>query len=162
MIDPLLLDSLVDFISEIVNGYIVEDEKGVQRTVTVIKGFLPPKRAESDESYEKCCVLVRYDDGEADFNVTEDQTKSINRMKIAVRTPSEDVQLGPQNTMVLMAIIQQRIYEQPILGKKYRATFPMKWTAPGGHTWPFWEGEMTIPYFVPMVQEIFEGGLYNE
>lgn len=161
MIDPLLLDSLVGFINEVVDGYIVEDENGLQMSVTVVQGFLPPKRTESDESYEKCMVQIRYNDGEADFNAGEDQAKSTNRMAIAVRTTSKDTQIGPANTIALMAVIQRKIYEQPILGKKYRATFPMKWTAPVS-TWPFWEGEMTIPYFVPMIQEIFIGGTYNE
>jgi hypothetical protein len=38
----------------------------------------------------------------------------------------------------------------------------MKWKAPDGLSYPIWQGEMTIPYFVPMVQEIFIGGMYNE
>jgi len=162
MIDPLLLSSLVDFISKVVSGYIVEDETGKQMAVSVVQGFLPPKRTEPDESYERCMIQVRYSDGEADWNPGEDQAKSTNRMVIAVRTASNDVQIGPANTVALMAMIQRRIYAHPILNRKYKATFPMKWTAPISHTLPFWEGEMTIPYFVPMAQEIFIGGTYNE
>ena len=159
MIDPLLLGSLVDFLDKVVDGYIVEDVCENKMPVTVIQGYLPPKRTAPDESYEKCMIQVRYSDGEADFNTAEDQSKSINRMIIAVRTTSDDVQIGPQNTVNLMAMIQRKIYEHPILNRKYRAIFPLKWKAPTSDTWPFWEGEMTIPYIVPMVQEIFDMGL---
>lgn len=162
MIDPLLLDSLVVFITEAVKGYIVEDENNVQWPVTVVKGFLPPKRTETVEDYEKNCIVIRYDNGEADWNAGEDQAKATNRVIIAIRTWSNDVQLGPANTIALMAMIQRRIYQQPIIDHKYRATFPMKWKAPEGHTLPIWQGEMTIPYIVPMVQELFIGGIYNE
>jgi hypothetical protein len=162
MIDPLLLSDLTDFLNKVVKDYVVEDENGVQWPVLVVQGWLPPKRTTSDEADEGFCIMARYEDGEADFNVPEDQSKSINRVSIAVRTTSNDVQMGPQNTINLMAMIQRRIYEHPILNKRYRATFPMKWTAPVGHTWPIWEGTMTIPYYVPMIQEIFIGGLYNE
>jgi len=162
MIDPLLLGCLADFINKIVSGYIVEDENKKQWSVAVVQGFLPAKRSETIEDYEKCCVLIRYDDGEADWIAGEDQSKATNRITIAVRTWSNDVQIGPQNTIVLMAMIQRQIYAHPILGNKYRATFPIKWKAPEGHTFPIWQGEMTIPYIVPMVQELFIGGMYNE
>jgi hypothetical protein len=162
MINPLLLDDLTDFLTGIFNGYIVEDEKGTQWAMTVIKGFLPPKRTEPTEDYEKYCIVVRYADGEADWNAGEDQAKSTNRINIIVRTWSDDVQLGPQNTINLMAMIQREIYSNPILVNKYRAVFPLKWKAPDGQSFPIWQGEMTIPYIVPMVQEIFAGGMYNE
>lgn len=162
MIDPLLLDSLVDFFTKVFKGYVVEDELGNQWSMTVVQGFLPPKRTNPTEDYEKYAVMIRYDDGEADWFGGEDQSKSINRIKICVRTWSDDVQLGPQNTINLMAMIQRKIYEHPILARKYRAIFPLKWKAPDGQSYPIWQGEMTIPYIVPMVQEIFIGGTYNE
>lgn len=155
MINPLLLDSLCDFIENLVNDYQVEDEEKVSWPISVIRGFLPPKRTEQLEDYEKFCVLVRYGEGEADWNTTEDQSKAINRMLIVVRTASFDPQIGPRNTVNLMAMIQQKIYETPILNKRYRATFPLKWKAPAGDSLPIWQGEMTIPYIVPMVQEKF-------
>jgi len=162
MIDTMLADGVVDFITGLFVDYTVADEKGKEWPLAVVKGFLPPKRTEEIEDFEKYCILVRYADGEADWIAVEDQSKSINRLLIFVRTWSGDVQLGPQNTINLMAMIQQRLYATPIVAKKYRATYPMKWTAPDGQSYPIWQGEMTIPFFVPMVQELFIGGVYDE
>jgi|GEM_PF-3712138 len=159
MIDPLLLDGLCDFISNAVNGYQVEDEKGILWPLTVIRGFLPPKRTDELEDYEKFCILVRYDEGESDWNIAENQSKAINKMIIAVRTVSFDPQIGPRNTINVMAMIQRQIYAAPMLANRYRATYPLKWKAPDGTGLPIWQGEMTIPYIVPMVQEIFDMGL---
>ncbi|MBP2654248.1 MAG: hypothetical protein H6Q73_1817 [Firmicutes bacterium] len=158
MLDPLLLDSLADFLTKKVADYTVEDENKTLWPFTVVRGFLPPKRTDETEDYEKFCILVRYDDGEADWNAVENQAKAINRMTIAVRTASFDPQIGPRNTINTMAMIQRMIYTSPTLARKYRATFPFKWKAPTGDTLPIWQGEMVVPWIVPMPQEILEFG----
>ncbi|MBP2655406.1 MAG: hypothetical protein H6Q73_2975 [Firmicutes bacterium] len=158
LIDPVLLDSLCDFLNQKFTDYTVGDENKTLWPFTVVRGFLPPKRSDELEDYEKFCILVRYNDGDADWSIAENQSKAVNRMTIAVRTAAFDPQIGPRNTINTMAMIQRLIYESPILARKYRATFPLKWKAPAGDTLPIWQGEMTIPWIVPMAQEIWEFG----
>jgi hypothetical protein len=162
MIDPQLINDLVDFLTPLFSDFSVEDENGVFHSMTIVPGFLPPKRTQEDESYQEFIVQVVYVDGESEFNREQGCPISINNMKIIVRTTSNDVVIGPSNTILVMTKIQQAIYTTPILANRYRAWYPMKWTAPVSHAWPFWEGEMTIPYQSPMAQEYFIGGTYNE
>ena len=159
MVNTTLLDDLCDFISSSLSNYQVIDEKSKLWDVAIIRGFLPPKRTDESEDYEKFCVLVRHDDGESDWIAAENQVKSLNRMIIAVRTTSFDPQIGPRNTMNLMAFIQREIYASPMLANRYRAAFPLKWKAPDGQSLPIWQGEMIIPWITPVPQEIYDMGI---
>lgn len=161
MVDVLLLKALVERIKTIVKDYRVADEKGNLSPVTVVEWFLPPKRSQDDEEYEKNGVFVRLLDGKLSWNKETQMTEAVTKAVISVRTCSRDTIAGPTNTANLMARIQQGIYAAPVLDGRYRATFPAEWTAPDGQAYPFWEGAMTIPWLRPMPQEIIDtvGGM---
>lgn len=163
MIDVLLLSALVKRIEETVKEYRVEDERGILHPITVVPGFLPPKRTEQLEEYEKYCVLVRLAKGQLAWNKEYQQAEAITKTIIVVRTASLDVHAGPMNTLNLMTAIQTAIYSAPILDERFRATFPMDWEGPDGQSFPLWQGEMTIPWLRPMPQEICDtiGGMTN-
>lgn len=156
MVDAELLDAVVAFLAKQFADYTVQDETGKLWPFTVVDGFIPPKRTDETEDYEKFCILVRYADGEADWVASDGRVNAVNRITVAVRTTSFDVKCGPRNTINTMAMIQRMLYRSPVLAKKYRATFPLEWKAPAGDTMPFWQGEMTIPFTVPAVQEEWE------
>lgn len=156
MVDAGLLDAVVAFLTKQFADYTVQDENGKLWPFTVVYGFIPPKRTDETEDYEKFCIVARYADGEANFVTSDGRVNAVNRITIGVRTASFDVKVGPRNTINTMSMIQRMLYRSPILDNKYRATFPLEWKAPAGDTVPFWQGEMTIPFTVPAVQEEWE------
>lgn len=156
MVALLLQEELCRFIRDITRDYLLETRKGSQPP-QIVGGFLPPKRQEENPNDDdEFCILVRVVDGEDDWIPAEMQARATVRTLVVVRTASWDVREGQRNTLNLMNLIRQRIYAAPILSNRYRATFPVRWKAPEGDTLPIWQGEMTIPWIVPMPQEIWE------
>jgi hypothetical protein len=155
VIEFLLQDELCRFIREITRDYLLDTRKGPQPP-QVVGGFLPPKRQEGSNDDDEFCILVRIVDGEDEWVPAEMQARAIVRTVVAVRTASWDVWEGQRNTLNLMNRIQRQIYATPVLANRYRATFPVRWKAPEGDSLPIWQGEMTIPWIVPMPQEIWE------
>lgn len=158
MVEIMLVDEICAFLEEIFEDYLVEDGTGKVWPITIINSFLPPKKTDKDEDYEKFCILVRVLEGEDNFSQADGMVIATIRTIIAVRTASMDVKIGPKNTLNLMQRIRQRIYASPILAKRFRAVFPLKWKAPAGDTLPFWQGEMTIPWIMPVPQELWIKG----
>jgi hypothetical protein len=151
-VELLLVDELCEFIEAATKDYLVVNEKGSQ-VPRVVNGYLPPKREDGKDDDNEPVILVRLLDGQDEFQAG--QGIATANTIIAVRTASRDVKIGPQNTLNLMNRIRRCIYASPILANRYRATFPVKWVAPEG-TIPLWQGEMTIPWIVPMPQETWE------
>ena len=154
--DLLLVEELCQFIARFTADYEVEMPDGTTKSPQIVNGFLPPKRDDDRDDDEEPMILIRLADGQDEWHEDTTQAIAVAHTTIIVRTAAWDVTKGPQQTLNLTARIRQRIYASPILAHRYRAIYPLKWKAPEGNTFPLWQGEMTVPWIVPIPQNVQE------
>jgi hypothetical protein len=155
--DLLLVDELCSFIETLIQSELVDTlDKGLMAP-RVVNGYLPPKRDDGRDDDEEPLVLVRLVEGQDEWHAERGMAVATVHTLIAVRTASEDVKIGPKTTLSLMNRIRIGIYAARFLpSMRYRVEYPLKWKAPEPTTWPLWQGEMNVPWIIPIPQEIRE------
>lgn len=149
-----VLDSLVKFLSDSLQDYLLQTESGNEVPPAVHDGYLPPKlnqrsRKDEDSPVQEDCpfVIVRYLDD-------DDEMYNSNRVayRIVVGTYSEDEQHGWRETLALMIRIKSILREQQIIGSA-NLVGSLKTHLFEEQRKPHWHGYMVAEFEIPQVKE---------
>lgn len=144
-----LVDSLVEFIKEVVKQYNLATKiEGVNKTPDVYPGYLPPKDDDDEELVpnDYPFVIVRY--------VSEDDEisdKNTIRVRLIIGTRSDDEQNGWRDTVNIATRIKIELKKKMIIDS-FSLTGKVQTELFEEQLRPYWHAVMELEFESPQVQ----------
>ena len=139
MVENELASALRAFIAGAVKDYRLPVKHGEMRAPTVVNGFLPPKRSNTEDDFP--FVLVRLEKGQT----TPEETTCTAVIIIGCYTTEFD---GHEYCINVMERIKQALCSLPFgtLAERYQLRYPVKWELPDEQPYPQWQVGMTTEW----------------
>lgn len=149
MIENLLVQSLMAFITKAVRDFRLPVKNGEPRAPKVFDGYLPPKRSGSDDDYP--LVVVRYESGSVDLEQTE------AKVSIIVGCYTEEFD-GHTYCLNVMSRIRLALAQMPnnILDGKFVLQYPITLENTPEQPYPYWQTSMETTWAYNTPQSKFE------
>lgn len=145
-----LVDSLVEFIKEVVKEYnLTTKVKGQSKVPSVYAGYLPSEEEEEDDSLnpnDYPFIIVRFIADTDDIG-SSDSTS----IRLIIGTYSEDEQNGWRDTLNIATRIKIELKKQQTIGP-FALTGKIQTDLFEEQLKPYWHVIMDLDYFVPQVQ----------